>query len=190
VTGVTNIFPETASKLLDHLKEAMSRLERVAVLWNPDNPGKVLDFKELDTAARGMRVQVTSHEVRSPGDFKAAFDSIERDRPDALITLVETTTFLRRQEVIAFAQKHRLPSAFNFIGHVELGGLMSYSPHMPLLYNRTGALAAKVLRGERPADLPVERPTRYVFSVNLKTARALGLTIPPSLLLRADQVIE
>jgi putative ABC transport system substrate-binding protein len=190
VTGVTNIFPDLSGKLLELLREVVPGLGRAAVLFNPDNPGKRLDLEQLVPAARQTRVSLEPIEVKTAADFGPAFGAIRRMRPDALITLVETVTWLQRQEIADFALKNRLPTAFNLGGHVEVGGLMSYAPRVSLIHYRAGVLAGRVLRGARPADLPVEQPTHFELSLNLKTARVLGLTIPQAVLLRADQVID
>jgi putative ABC transport system substrate-binding protein len=190
VTGVTNVFPDLSGKLLELVRTVVPGLGRAAVLLNPDNPGKRLDLEQLARAARQTRVTLQPYEVRRPADFAPAFGAIERTRPDALITLVETVTWLGRQEIVDFALKHKLPTAFNLGGHAEAGGLLSYAPRVSLIHQRAGALAGKVLRGARPADLPVEQPTHIELAVNLRTARALGLTIPQAVLARADQVIE
>jgi putative tryptophan/tyrosine transport system substrate-binding protein len=190
VTGVTNAFPDLSGKLLELLRAVVPGIGRVAVLWNPDNPGKRLDLEELVRAAGQVRVTLQPLEVRTAADFGPAFGAIRQTPPDALITLVETVTWLQRQEIIDVALKQRLPTAFNLGGHVELGGLMSYAPRISLIHQRAGVLAGKILKGARPADLPVERPTHFELSVNLKTAQALGIAIPQSVLLRADRVIE
>jgi putative ABC transport system substrate-binding protein len=190
VTGVTNIFPDLSGKLLELVRAVVPGTERVAVLLNPDNPGKRLDLTELVRAAQQTRVTIQPFEVRTAPDFGPAFGAIARTRPDALITLSETVTWIQRQEIADFALKHRLPTAFNLAGHVEAGGLISYAPRVALIHQRAGVLAGKILKGARPADLPVEQPTHFELSVNLKTAKALGLTIPPAVLARADQVIQ
>jgi putative ABC transport system substrate-binding protein len=129
-------------------------------------------------------------EVRREADFGPAFDGIRRTRPGAIITLVETVTWLKRQDIADFALKNRIPTAFNLDGHVEVGGLMSYAPRVSLIHHRAGVLAGRVLKGTRAADLPVEQPTHFELSLNRKTARALGLTIPQTVLLRADRIID
>jgi putative ABC transport system substrate-binding protein len=190
ITGVTNVFPDLSGKLLETLREAVPGVRRVAVVWNPDNPGKALDFRELEAAARVVGVTLQSHHVRADADFPRAFEAVTRDRPDALVTLAETLTYLHRAEIAAFALKYRLPTAVNLSGHVEAGALMSYSISAAGIHRRAGALTGKVLAGARPADLPVERPTTFEFAINLKTAKVLGLSIPQTLLLRADHVIQ
>jgi putative ABC transport system substrate-binding protein len=190
VTGVTNVFPDLSGKVLELARAVVPGLERAAVLLNPDNPGKRLDLAELTRAAQQVRVALQPFEVRTAADFGPAFAAVSSMRPDALITLSETVTWIQRQAIADFALKHRLPTAFNLAGHVEAGGLISYAPRVALIHQRAGVLAGKVLKGARPADLPVEQPTHFELAVNLKTARALGLTIPQAVLLRADQVIE
>jgi putative ABC transport system substrate-binding protein len=190
VTGVTNVFPDLSGKLLELVRDVVPRLGRAAVLWNPANPGKRLDLEELARAARQTRVTLEPFEVRGAADFGPAFDTLQRTRPEALITLVETVTYIQRREIADFALKHRLPTAFNLGGHVEVGGLLSYAPRVSMIHQRAGALAGRILRGARPADLPVEQPTHFELAINLKTAKALGLRIPDSVLLRADQVVE
>jgi putative ABC transport system substrate-binding protein len=190
VTGVTNVFPDLSGKLLELTRTVVPRMERAAVLLNPDNPGKRLDLAELVRAAQQTRVALQPFEVRTAADFGPAFAAISRMRPDALITLSETVTWIQRQEIADFALKHRLPTAFNLGGHVEAGGLLSYAPRAALIHQRAGVLVGKVLKGARPADLPVEQPTHFELVINLKTAKALGLTIPPAVLARADEVIQ
>jgi putative ABC transport system substrate-binding protein len=144
----------------------------------------------MEPAARSAGIKLQSYHVRAKGDFGTVFAAMARDRPDALIVLAETLTYVHRNEITAFGIQHRIPTAFNLAGHVEAGGLMSYSPHAPAIHRRAGALAGRILAGARPADLPVERPMTFRFAINLKTAKALGLTIPPSLLARADEIIQ
>jgi len=190
ITGVTNVFPEASEKLLYLMREAVPNMHRAAVLWNPDNRGKALDFKFVENAARAADIELKSYGVRAAGGFTAAFSRIARDRPDVLIILVETLTYLHRKEIADFGIAQRLPTGFNLGHHVEVGGLMSFSPDTLAIHRRAGALAGKVLKGMPPADVPVERPTTFHFAINLKTAQAVGLSIPQSLVLRADQIIE
>jgi putative ABC transport system substrate-binding protein len=149
-----------------------------------------LDFTELESAARPAGVTLQAHQVRTSKDFTEAFATIARDRPDALITLSETLTYLHRNEIAAFGIRHRIPTAFNLAGHIEAGGLLSFSSDASAMHRRAGSLVGRVLGGARPADLPVERPTTFRLAINLKTAKALGLTIPPAVLVRADEIIE
>jgi putative ABC transport system substrate-binding protein len=187
---VTNVFPDLSGKLLELVRAVVPQLSRAAVLLNPNNPGKRLDLAELTKAAQQTRVVLQPFEVRTAADFGSAFGAISTMRPDALITLSETVTWIQRQEIADFALKNRLPSAFNLAGHVEAGGLIAYAPRVALIHQRAGVLAGKVLKGARPADLPVEQPTHFELAVNLRTAKALGLTVPQAVLLRADQVIQ
>jgi len=190
ITGLTLIHPELIGKQLDLLKQAVPRVSRVAVLWNAANPAKVLDWRELKPAARTLGIALQSREVGRPADFDAAFAAIRHERPDALLTLGDALTFTIRASITDFAAKERLPAMYMYREFVEGGGLMSYGADLADSFLRSATYVDKILRGAKPADLPVEQPTKFELVINLKTARALGLTIPPSLLVRADQVIE
>jgi putative tryptophan/tyrosine transport system substrate-binding protein len=190
VTGLTGFGSDLSGKRLEILKEIAPRVRRIAVIWNPDVADKVLELKLMQEPARTMGLELRSIEVRAVADFPAAFESIARARPDGLITLGEPLTFGQRAAIIEFAQRERLPAMFNWREAVPAGALIAYGPNIVDLYRRAGVYVDKILRGARPADLPVEQPTQFELAVNVKTARALGLTVPPSLLLRADQVVE
>ena len=193
VTGLAVSSPELASKSLELLKQAVPGLAQVALLLKPDAaPPAVTQqrIKTWDAAAQalGMRLQVV--ESRGPEEFDRAFSDMARARPGA-VTVVSTPVFDNEpRRLVELAARHRLPAVYTFKAYVDAGGLMSYGPDISDLYRRAATYVDKILKGARPGDLPVEQPTKFELVVNLKTARTLGLTIPPSLLARADQVIE
>jgi putative ABC transport system substrate-binding protein len=189
-TGLTLISPELGGKRLQLLKEIAPGAARVAVLWNPTDPGKTLEFRETAAGARALGVVLQSIEVRRPADFDAAFASIAGARPDALLTLAEPLTIAHRVRIIDFAARNKLPSMFELREFTDSGGLIAYGPNLLDLFRRAAIYADKIFKGAKPADLPVEQPTQFELVINLKTARALGLAIPQSLLLRAEHVIE
>jgi putative tryptophan/tyrosine transport system substrate-binding protein len=190
VTGLTGQATDWSTKPLQLLTEAIPGATRVGILWNPTNPAHIPGFKQVERAAAALRVQIQSLEVRTAGDLDGAFSTVTRDRPDALAVFDDPITFVNRQRIVDFAARTRLPAAYAFRWYVDVGGLMAFSPNLADLFRRSGTYIDKILRGARPADLPVEQPTKFEFVINLKTAKALGLTIPQSVLLRADQVIE
>jgi len=189
VTGLSNQGGETSGKMLQLLKQTLPRLSKVAIMWNPDNLGSVISFKEGELpAAEALRVAVVSLEVRGPEDLDRALMTIASERPDALWVHLTANPF--RPRLLEFAAKNRLPTVAQASSWPQAGALMSFGPDLADLYGRSATYVAKILGGAKPADLPVEQPTKFELVINLKTAKALGLTIPPSLLLRADQVIE
>src|SRR5215813_7334671 len=190
VTGLSLLTPELAPKRLELLKEAIPQLARVAVLWNAANPVKVLDWQETQAAASTLGLTLQSLEVHGPTAFNEAFDAATRDRADALVVLPDGLINSHRSQIVDFAATRRLPGMYPYREFVEAGGLMSYAPSYTDLFRRAATYVDKLLKGAKPADLPVEQPTKFEFVINLKTAQALGLTIPPSVLGRADQVIE
>jgi len=190
ITGLATLFPELAAKRLALLKETLPRLARVAVFWNGANPGNVLIWKEVQVTARTLGVTLQSREVRGPHDFKRAFAAITRERPEALLAVDDALVFQYQTSIVDFAAKQRLPAMHAFRESVERGGLMAYSANLPDMFRRAGTYVDKILKGAKPADLPVEQPTTFELVINLKTAKALGLTIPPSVLGRADHIIE
>ena len=189
-TGWSNILPETSGKLLELLREAVPRVSRIAVLGDPTNPGKVLEFKVLRDQVQTLGVTLQTVEVPTPAALDAALSAIGRTHPEALITLVDAVTFTQRQRIVEFAAKHRVPAIYQVREFTDAGGLMSYGLNFLGMYRRTAIYVDRILKGTKPADLSVERPTLFELVINLKTAKALGLTIPQSLLGRADQVIE
>ena len=190
VTGLTVPFAQLAAKQLGFLKEADPRLTRVAVLWNPAAPPGGPGMKAIELAAQSLGVQVQPIEARGPGDFEGAFSVITQRRANGLFVTEDLIFAVRRGELALVALKSRIPTISSFREFAEAGGLMTYGPNAPELFRRAASFVGKILNGAKPADLPVEEPVRYELVINLTTAKALGLTIPQSLLLRADQVME
>jgi putative ABC transport system substrate-binding protein len=190
VTGLSVLNAELSAKRLEVLKEVVPGLSRGALLWNAANPANTLAWKESEGAARALGVALQSQEVRDPKDFEGAFAMMAQQRPDVLLVLQDALTLEYRKEIIAFALRMRLPSMFVGKEWVVEGGLMSYGDRLPERYRRAADLVDRILKGEKPADLPVEQPTKFELVINLKTAKAIELAIPPALLARADEVIE
>jgi len=192
LTGLSAVSPELASKWLELLKQAVSRVSRVAFLWQPGALGgtdkEVL--KEAEVAARALGVRLQFVEARGPADIDKAFSDMTRARAGALAVLSTPMFNSERRRLLDLAAKNRLPTMFSFRGYVDAGGLMSYGPNLADLFRRAATYVDKILKGAKPADLPVEQPTKFELVINLKTAKTLGLTIPPSLLQRADEVIR
>jgi putative ABC transport system substrate-binding protein len=190
VTGLSIMMTETNVKGLEIFAEVVPGLSRVAVVWDPATPSHGPGLKAIQAAgaARGLHIQ--SVPVRSAADYEGAFAAMARERAGGVLVL-STPLFIAGAEPLAeLALAHKLPSLFGPVHHVVAGGLMSYSPDRPGLYYRGAVFVDRILKGAKPADLPVEQPTKFELAINLKTARALGITIPQSILLRADQVIE
>ena len=193
LTGSTFLGPELVPKRLELLKEALPKVSRVAVLWHPRAFGErtMKDmWTEIEAAVRTLAVQLQPAQVEGPDELDHTFTATGRGRPEALFTFPSTMLFSQRRRIVALAAKHRLPSMFNAREYVELGGLMGYGASISDLARRAAIYVGKILKGAKPGDLPIEQPTKFELVINLKTAKALGLTILPSLLLRADQVIE
>jgi ABC-type uncharacterized transport system substrate-binding protein len=190
VTGLATLFPELAAKRLKLLKETLPGVSRVAVLWNAANPGNVLQIGETKVAAQTLGLRLQSVEVRGPKDFQGAFAAMTRGRPEALVSLADPLIFTYQTQIVDFAAKSRLPAMHPFRESVEAGGLMAYSVNIPDMFRRAATYVDRILKGAKPADLPVEQPTKFELVINLKTAKALGLTIPQSFLQRADEVIQ
>ena len=189
ITGVAFIGPEYG-KRLELLKESSPKLSRVALIYNPDNPGSVLALQETQRWTTALGIRLEPHEFRGPQDFERVFGVIAKKRPDALMTTADSLLISYRARIVEFATKHRLPSMYPAKEFVYAGGLMFYGGSIPEMFQRVSTYVDKILKGARPADLPVEQPTRFQLIVNLKTAKALGLTIPQSVLIRADEVIQ
>jgi len=190
VTGVTDQSVELSAKRLEVLKDAFPKAERIAVLWNADDRGMTLRYRNVERAARELRVTVQPLGVREPDDFDAAFSAMSQHRPDALYLVTDALTQLNRKRVIDYAAAHRIPAMYEFGSLVREGGLMSYGADIDENFRRAATYVDRIFKGAAPGTLPVERPSRYYLTINLKTAKSLGLTFPPALLLRADQVIE
>lgn len=190
LTGVSNFLPATSGKLIDFLKLAVPSAVRFCVLHNSTNPGKILEVHELLAAGRTLSVAIEPVEVRSADDFENAFAKIAGFNCDALITLQDGLTLGGRRRIVDFATAHRLPTVFQIKEFVEAGGLMSYGLNYCQHYRRAATYVDKILKGTRPNDLPVELPTTFELAINLKTAKTLGITVPPALLASADEVIE
>ncbi len=190
ITGLTSISAEVGSKRLELLKETSPRFSRVAMLWNVNDPGNALQVKEVETAGRALGVNVLPLGVRSANDLDNAFSSITRERAGAVVVAVNPMFFTSRKRLIELALKSRLPAVYGQRDIVEDGGLMSYGTNLPDLYRRAAYYVDKILKGAKPADLPVEQPTKFELVINLKTAKQIGVTIPPNMLARADRVIR
>ena len=191
ITGLTgDVTADTWGKRLELVREVAPRASRVAVLWNPDFPGMPSAWTATEAAARTLGVRLQSIEVRRLDDFDPGFTAITQQRPGALLVIADPLTYTRRREIAATAARNRIPAMYGFREATDEGGLMSYGVNISALYRRSAAYVDKILKGAKPADLPVKQPTTFELVINLKTAKALRLTIPPSLLLRADQVIE
>jgi putative ABC transport system substrate-binding protein len=190
ITGLTGISPELNAKRLELLKEAVPELSRVAILWNPDDRGGVLNYREMENAARVLRLQLQSVEVSRADDFDRAFSTLTTRRAEAFIAVPSSLTFTNRTQLASLALKNRLPSMFGPREIADVGGLMAYGPNIAEFWRRAATYVDKILKGAKPGDLPVEQPTKFELVINVKTAKALGLTLPPSLLRRADVVIQ
>jgi putative ABC transport system substrate-binding protein len=188
VTGVFLAFPEFATKWLELLKETNPQLSRVAVLWDPSTGP--MQQKAVKGAAELLKVPLEFLEVQSPSDFDKAFKAASRRGADAVLMLLSAVTFSMLQKAAELAILHNLPAVSMATDFARAGGLFAYGPDFPGIFRQGGVMTAKVLRGTKPADLPIERPTKFVLVINLKTAKALGLTIPQTLLVAADEVIE
>ena len=188
ITGLFLDFPELGGKWIQLLKEAIPKLARAAVLWDPATGPYLIGGAEA--AGGSMRVKIFRHEVRSPAEFERAFQSAEKQKVEAVLALSSPVFASARKQIAALALKHRLPAIMPIPLFADDGGLMAYGPHLTSMFRQAGGLMAKVLNGARPADIPIERPTRFEFAINMKTAKALGVKIPQSILVRADRVIE
>ncbi|HSF32182.1 MAG TPA: ABC transporter substrate-binding protein [Candidatus Tectomicrobia bacterium] len=189
ITGVTALSPRLSAQRLAFLKEAVPRVTRVAVLFNPDDEIKALDWHQSVAAARAWGVQLQPVEVRSSIVFEEAFAAMQREQVGALIVLTDAVTFLHRTRLVTLAGEHRLPTMYESRVFVEAGGLMAYGPRRADMYRRLAAYVDQILKGAKPADLPIAQPTTFELVINRTTAETLGLTLPPSLLARADEVI-
>jgi putative ABC transport system substrate-binding protein len=193
VTGLSVLAPELAGKRLELLKQAVPGVSRVAFLWQPGGSGERTEknlLKEAEVAGRALGVQLQFVEARGPADLDRAFSDMTKARADALVVLGSPMLLNERRRLADLAAKNRLPAVYYSRVYVDAGGLMSYGPDFPALLRRAATYVDKILKGAKPADLPVEQPTKFELVINLKTAKALGLTIPQSVLWRADHVVE
>jgi putative ABC transport system substrate-binding protein len=191
VTGLSTLSPELSAKRLGLLKEAFPGLTRVAIIWNPDVRGAMLDYRQSESAARALHLKIQSIEVRRAEDLDRVFSAMTTERAEAwVVPVVNPLAFAKRVEIAKLAERHRLPSIFGSREFAEAGGLIAYGPNIAAGWHRAAAYVDKILKGARPSDLPVEQPAQFELVVNLKTASAIGVTIPPALVRRADQLIQ
>ncbi len=191
VTGVTNLSPDLSGKRFELLKEIVPGVIRIAVLWDPEGPVPLLAFKETQEAARAMGLQIQSLEVRGPKpDIEGAFNAAIKGRAGALLTINNPLISGHREQIVERAGKNRLPAIYADRRYIDMGGLMSYGVDDRALYRRLAYYVDRILKGAKPADLPVEQPTKFELLINLKAAKQIGLTIPPNVLARADKVIK
>jgi ABC-type uncharacterized transport system substrate-binding protein len=190
LTGISDASAEVTPKRMELLKQIAPRLRKVAMLWNADDLGMTLRYRASETGAQALGISVQALGVRAPNDFDQAFAAMDRDMPDAILMVSDALTTLNRKRVFEFAAAHRLPAIYEFDFLVRDGGLMSYGPDANESFARVAALIDRILKGANPAELPFEQPTRFRFVLNLKTAKSLGLEVPPTLLALADEVVE
>jgi len=190
ITGSATLFPELAAKRLALFKETLPKSSRVAVLKNAANPGNLLIWKEVQVAGRALGVTVYAIDVPGPDDVEGGLGAMIKDRPQGLLVLDDPLFVPHRTSIVKFAAKHKLPAIYPFREYAEAGGLMAYSVNLLDLARHAATSVDKILRGAKPADLPIEQPTTFELVINLRTARALGLTIPQTVLQRADRIIQ
>jgi putative ABC transport system substrate-binding protein len=190
VTGISDSATTLSTKRLSLLKELTPNLRRVAMIWNKDDLGMSLRYEAAAKAAQSIGVTVQPLGVREPNDFNDAFTAMDNDPPDSILMVADYLTLLNRQRIFEFAAAKRLPAIYEYDGQTRTGGLMSYGPDLREMFGRAAVLVDRIFNGARPADLSFEQPTRYRFMLNLKTAKAMGLTVPNTLLALADEVIE
>jgi putative ABC transport system substrate-binding protein len=190
VTGLSQISVEVVGKRLELLKDIVPNLSRVAVLWDPQNPVSTLNWKELQIPAQQLAVQLLSLEVSSTNDFDKAFEDATKERAGALAVMPAPLFAGNFKRIADLAAKSRLPSIFQFSEFTDAGGLLAYGPDRSDMFRRAAAYVDKILKGAKPADLPMERPTKFEFVINMKTAKTLGITLPNAILLRATRLIE
>jgi putative tryptophan/tyrosine transport system substrate-binding protein len=190
VTGLSLMMADVSGKRLELLKELVPELHRVAVLWNSTNPYPAIVLKETQEAARTLGIEVQSLDVKGPADFATVFGLARQKRPDALFTIDDPLTLSQLNQIVDFAAANRLPAIYGVAEFAAAGGLMAYGASVPDLYRRAATYVDKILHGAKPGELPVEQPTKFDLVINLKTAKTLGLTVPQTLLVAADKVIE
>jgi len=190
ITGMSSMLQELIGKQLDLLKQTVPGMSRVAVLWNPDNPGNASRQKDVEPAARKLGMTSQSLKAVAAKDLDVAFAAATRERAGGLLVLTDALFQNHRSQIVALAAKHRLPVMYTEQQYVTAGGLMVYAPDLADQYRRAATFVDKILKGAKPADLPVEQPTKFDLVINMKTAKALGMTIPRSILIQATKVIE
>ena len=190
ITGVSEVATELTAKRLALLKEALLSARDVAVLWNADDFGMSLRYQAAEVEAKRLNMRIMPLGVHAPDDFDTAFSEMTKTPPDGILMVTDILTNLNRGRVMQYADEHRLPAIYEYARFAHDGGLMSYGPDESAILDRAAGLADRILKGAKPGDLPLELPTRFQFAINLKTAKAIGLTIPEAILLRADDVIE
>jgi ABC-type uncharacterized transport system substrate-binding protein len=190
VTGITNVSVGLAGKRLELLKEAVPKLARVAVLYDPTIPGSIRQLKEVQAAARALGLTIQPREIRAADDFEKVFAALDKQRPDGLYVIGGPLTRINEKRIAGFALKSRLPSMYSLRQFVDAGGLMYYGADTADSYKRVAYFVDKILTGTNPSDIPVEQPMKFELVINLKTAKQIGLTIPQSMLYRADRVIK
>jgi putative ABC transport system substrate-binding protein len=191
ITGTSSMTAEIVGKQLELLKETLPKISRVAALWNPANPiFQAIQLRETKDAAEALGVQLQLLEARGPDEIDRAFAAMVKERTRALLVLNDPVFTAHRIRIADLSVKHRLPAMSGTLEYTEAGGLMAYGPSFPDMYRRAAMYVDKILKGTKPADLPVERPTKFELVINLKTAKQIGLTIPPNVLARADRVIK
>ena len=188
ITGLTYVHDMLAGKSVELLKDTVPTVSRVAILWNPDHADP--EFRESQRASRALEVQLQSLEVRQPGEFEGAFQAAERERAEALIVIGGRLMFLNRERIGDFTAKNRVILIGVPSWLIQVGGLMSYGPNEPELFQRAATYVDKILKGASPADLPMQQPTTFKLTINVKRAKELGLIVPPTVIARADEIIE
>ncbi len=187
---MTVLLRDLSGKRLELLKETLPKMKRVAVLWNSREPASVTGFKETETAAPFFSLQLQSFDVHDVGEIDRVFSQMPKARTEGLVVILSPFITLHSKRIVNLALKYRLPGMYATTQFVEESGLMAYGPSIADLYRRAATYVDKILRGRKPADLPVEQPTKFDFIINLKTAKQIGITIPPNVLVRADRVIR
>jgi putative ABC transport system substrate-binding protein len=190
ITGMTSISPTLIGKRLELIKETVSNLSRIAVFADSTDPGYTEALRETRSAARALGLEIQLLDMRAPEDFNAAFQAAVQERSQALIVLRSSLAVSQRKQIAALAIESRLPAVYDAAEFAEAGGLMSYGTNQPGLHHRAAVFVDRILKGAKPADLPVEQPTKFEFVINLKAAKQIGLTVPPNVLARADKVIR
>jgi putative ABC transport system substrate-binding protein len=190
LTGLSSIAPDLEGKRLDILREVVPTLSHVAILFNSLNPFHVASMRQAHAAAQAMGIKLQQHDIRKSEDLDGAFAAIRKERPDALLILADRVFLHNRQRMMDFTEEQRLPNINAYTELVEAGGLMSYGPSYEDMHKRAAIYVDKIIKGAKPADLPIEQPSKFTFNINLKVAKALGLSVPSSLVTLADKVIE